>query len=388
MRRLNSRSDQERGAVAVIVAVFFGTLVVTGVAALTIDAGSLYAERRVVQNGADAAALGLAQACARNDVVRCQPDSADLTVLANLNSPDALTDIAGVACGNTAPFASCTAPAAPLWNCTALPSALPATAKWVEVRTKTRSTEVDFSVVRPFFANLDDPDYDGKGVRACARAAWGPPSSGGATIPVTVSLCEWNSLTANGTSFVGGGPYNDPYQSPDLSPGIAYPSPGPSTYQKRLLLHDTTGSTTCPSGPSGADLPGGFGWLATTGPGCEVNVAATGWVADDTGNPPPTGCNLAPLVGSVAYIPIFKAANGLTGINGSYLLDGFAAFYFTGYSIPSDRPKSIATNTRLCTPSQTCLYGWFTRGIMPVAEFLSGGGGGTPRGALAVSVAG
>lgn len=390
MLRLIRKRGQERGAVAVVVAIVFGSLVVSGAAALTIDAGSLYSERRVVQNGADAASLALAQACARGDVARCSATSGDLTSLANLNSPDRFTDIDSV-CGSTAPFASCGAlPANPtLVQCTKLPPSFPATVKWVEVRTKTRSTTANPSVVRKYFANLSDPSYDGIGVKACARAAWGPPSGGPPTIPVTISVCEWNNLTATGTSFVGPGPYNDPYQSPDLSPGIAYPSPGPLTYEKRLLLHDTTGSTTCPSGPSGADLPGGFGWLETAA-GCEINVPATGWVADDPGNSPPSGCNLAPLVGSVAYIPIYRNTDGLSGSNGRYLLDGFSAFYFTGYSIPSDRPRSIATDRHLCTPSQTCLYGWFTSGVIPVGTFLGGGGGGsgTPRGAIAVGVAG
>ena len=121
----------------------------------------------------------------------------------------------------------------------------------------------------------------GASLRSMRGTGCSAPSGGPPTIPVTISVCEWNNLTATGTSFVGPGPYNDPYQSPDLSPGIAYPSPGPLTYEKRLLLHDTTGSTTCPSGPSGADLPGGFGWLKTAA-GCEINVPATGWVADDS----------------------------------------------------------------------------------------------------------
>lgn len=389
MLRLIRTRGQERGAVAAIVAILFGAFVVTGVAALTIDAGGLYAERRVVQNGADAASLALAQACADNRP-ECDPLWADLTNLANLNSTDdQLTDIESV-CGSIAPFDPCGAlPANPtLVQCTKFPPGFPSDAQWVEVRTRTRSTAADNSVVAKSFAKLSDLSYEGTGVKACARAAWGPPSSGYATLPVTISVCEWDSLTAAG--FIGAGPYNDPYQSPDLSPGIAYPAPGPSTYEKRLLLHDTTGSTTCPAGPSGADLPGGFGWLATTGADCEVNVSATGWVDDDTGNSPPAGCDLAALVGSVAFIPIYVHTNDLIGSNGSYLLDGFAAFYLTGYSVPSDRPRSIATNTRLCTPSQTCLYGWFTQDRIPLATFLDdgGGGGGTPRGAIAVGVAG
>ena len=369
-----------------IVALVAGMFVLTGVAALTVDAGVLYAERRVVQNGADAASLALAQACAHLDTAGCSELSPDLADLANLNSPDGLTDIESV-CGSTAPFESCGAlPANPaLVECTKLPPDLPEAAKWVEVRTRTLSATANPSVVTKFFANLSDPSYDGTGVKACARSAWGAPSGGSPTIPVTISACEWNNLTADGTRLIPPGPYNDPYQSPDPSPGGAYPLPGPLTYQKRILLHDPTGSTNCPAGPSGADLPGGFGWLATAS-GCSVTVSATGWVNDDPGNSPPSGCDLAPLVGHTAYIPIYQDTNGLNGGNGQYLLNGVAAFYFTGYSIPSQRPKSIATNTRLCTPSQTCIYGWFTTGVMPSGSL--GSDSGTPRGAIAVGVAG
>ena len=59
-RRSGSR---ERGAVASIVAVFIGGMVLLGCAALAIDVGSILYEKRQLQSGADAASLALAKVC-------------------------------------------------------------------------------------------------------------------------------------------------------------------------------------------------------------------------------------------------------------------------------------------------------------------------------------
>ena len=61
MQRL--RKD-ERGAVAIIVALLMVVLV--GFAALAVDVSAMWAEKRQLQNGADAAALAVAQDCAKN----------------------------------------------------------------------------------------------------------------------------------------------------------------------------------------------------------------------------------------------------------------------------------------------------------------------------------
>jgi len=59
--RIQSMRRTETGAVAMIVALLAGTGVLLGAAAISVDVGSLYAQRRVVQNGADAAAFSLAR---------------------------------------------------------------------------------------------------------------------------------------------------------------------------------------------------------------------------------------------------------------------------------------------------------------------------------------
>ena len=54
----------DEGAVTMIVAVVLAGGVLLGMAALTVDVGLIHAERRELQNGADAGALAVAQQCA------------------------------------------------------------------------------------------------------------------------------------------------------------------------------------------------------------------------------------------------------------------------------------------------------------------------------------
>jgi hypothetical protein len=256
MRRLTDRRGGERGAVAAIVAIIFGAFVLTGVAALTVDAGSLYAERRVVQNGADAASLALAQACARGDVAKCSASWSDLTSLADLNSPDGFTDIASV-CGSGAPFASCVFPASPaLKDCINLPASLPSTANWVEVRTKTRSTTANPSVVSRFFANLSDPSYQGSGVRACARAAWGPAGALQTVVPLTFSICEWYAATANGTIYGNRPPFtaSNP-ETPAREIALALTPPMTQRARRGQVTTSRVGSAGSATALSAAHLP-------------------------------------------------------------------------------------------------------------------------------------
>ena len=62
--RWMTRRRRDRGAAALIVTMLFSSGVCIGCAALTVDVGQLYSERRQLQNGADAAALSLAKVCA------------------------------------------------------------------------------------------------------------------------------------------------------------------------------------------------------------------------------------------------------------------------------------------------------------------------------------
>jgi hypothetical protein len=387
----------------VIVAMVVGSLVLTGVAALTIDVGSILAERRVVQNGADAASLELAQACARADASRCSPSSSDLTDLANLNSPDGFTDIASV-CGTVTPFASCgTQPANPtLVQCTKLPSLLPATANWVEVRTTTRSTTASPSVVSRYFANLFDPSYNGIAVKACARAAWGPAGGLTTVVPVAFSMCEWHSGTANGTTYGNEPPFTA--ANPE-TPGL----------EVAIKLNDSNDAA-CATW-AGHDLPGGFGWLchdsscSPPAPAtCSVAVDGNGWVDIVTGIGGGNDCKpqMNAMVGTVVDLPIFDCMsktktfcnNTATGTGSFYHVKGYAAFFVTGVDVtggmsnnflpasiwqPTGYP-TVAAKATCTSKGGKCIYGWFLKDFLPASAVI--GGGSSSFGLTAVQAAG
>ena len=96
------RRSPERGAVAMMVAIFFGTGVFFAAAALTIDVGNINADRRQLQNGADAAALSAARDCITTECpsltgsLTAQANYARLVSLANNNAADGSTQLARV----------------------------------------------------------------------------------------------------------------------------------------------------------------------------------------------------------------------------------------------------------------------------------------------------
>jgi hypothetical protein len=393
MRRLIDRRGQERGAVAVIVALVVSAFVLTGVAALTVDAGSLYAERRVVQNAADAASLALAQACAQGVVASCSPSSSDLSSLADLNSPDGLTAIDSV-CGSVAPFASCGAlPVSPtLVQCDKLPS--PAPVNWVEVRTKTLSTGPNSSVVPGFFANLSDPSYHGTAVKACARTAWGPIGTYTASVPIALSLCMFDALVGGTTNLPAEPSGTWPGYGP--APGHVTPWPSPSPQQ----VEDTTKYAGTCANSNGHTANGSFAWLTSNA--CLTSVTTGGWVQGDPGNN--EQCNMAPYWGTKILVPIFDCIQ-VSGSNpgappppgascsiptsggGSNIwfhISGWASFYLSGYRFPSDAKNSVLTGLAPCTAPASCMGGWLTKLTLAGASL----GGGTNYGVSAVQVAG
>ncbi len=369
-RRLGAHArGADEGAVAVLVAVLFGGGVLLGMAALSLDVGNLYAERRQLQNGADSAALAVAQDAALNcSTGPCTPTTR-AQGYANANARDGVSNVLEVCGSGWAAVPACGAQTGPaITQCPGVPGGV---TTWVRVRTGT-STTGGSTLLPPWFAQAlaGNAGYSGSTVLACAQAALGAPSLGTAGLPLTLSLCEWNAYTANGSNF---------------APPPPYP-PYPVNFEHAIYFHDTTGAAHCGAGPSGADLPGGFGWLDTASSTCAAQINDQSWVDDNTGNAIPSDCRsvIASLVGTVIFLPIFDQANGLTGANGSYHISGLAAFYLTGYSFPSDRRASIASGSAFCTPSQSCLYGWFTTGVAPPGSTV----GGTPRGSVVVQLIG
>jgi len=364
MRRVSNDS----GAVAVIVAILLVALV--GVSAMVVDIGSLYAERRQLQNAADAAALAVAIDCAKTTCAGMSSAMNTATAQANANSNDNASTVTQI-CG-TSPGLSPCMPAAPIasWDCPAAPSSgALATAPYVMIRTQTLNG--GSSLMPPIFARVLVRGYTGTTVKACARAAYGAPSSA-QVVAVTESLCEWMAATSNGSNY---------------APAPPYPPNPAASYDRVIYLHTTSKSGSCKAGPAGSDLPGGFGFLDDPTNTCSTTVSTSGTYGDNTGASVSQACKTALSAAQagkyIVYLPIYKSVTG-TGTNGVYTLAGFAAFVITGYHLPGFQANSWLTGKLPCTGSDKCISGFYTQGLIP------GGGtvGGTSMGATVIQLTG
>jgi len=348
----------DRGAFGALIGVLFASGVLLGLAALTIDVGTVYQERAELQNGADAGSLAVAKSCANGD---CKVDEA--AKYANLNAKDGASAVTLV-CGPKGGLASCPGSSGTLVDC---PAPTSADKNYVDVHTATRTTGGS-SLLPPVFARAltGNGSYQGTTILACARASWGPAIQSAKSLAMTLSLCAWTQATGGGTPPVFG-------------------------VDQRIYVRDAPNAPTC----SGLSAPGEFGWLNDIG-GCSaaIDLTQNGYVTgSDPGKNLSAACQSA-LLSYVAnktpiFIPIFDTTTG-TGSGATYHLVGLAAFILTGYAnmnplkdaIPAPFTKGSCPNGAT-TPS--CIYGHFTQALVPVATQI---GDGTYFGATAVKLAG
>jgi Flp pilus assembly protein TadG len=366
------RADGERGAVAVIVAVLMAGGVLLGMGAITVDAGQIYAERAQLQNGADAAALAVAQTCAKS-AAACDVSAGSTgtaAVYAGKNAADGKASISAI-CGVTGygGISACPASNGKISDCPAAPAT---GTKYVDVHTDTLTTGGSH-LLPPVFSRAlaGNSAYNGPNVKACARATWGSPRTA-TTVAFTMSYCEWKNATSSGTSY---------------APAPPYPPNPAASYDKSIQLHGT--GSACTGSPAGWDLPGGFGWLVDSTGNCGVVVDVTLTYPDDTGASAGNSCKTALQNARTAhtqvFIPVYDGYQA-NGSNGTYHLKGFAAFVVTGYNLPGLSAASWLTGTSYCKGSAKCVYGFFTRALLPPSAL--GTVTGTDLGGNAVSLTG
>ena len=149
------RLTGERGAVGVVVALLMVPLI--GFAALGVDVAGMWAERQQLQTGADAAALAVAQDCARGS---CSDAAATAQSIARLNVNDRQVTT----------------------------SITSRTAGGVTVRADGSRQHV--------FAPLIGVDTSQ--ITTTATVRWGAPSGGTAVLPLAFSWCEFSAQTGGG----------------------------------------------------------------------------------------------------------------------------------------------------------------------------------------------
>lgn len=215
--------------------------------------------------------------------------------------------------------------------------------------------------------------YNGLTVRADATVKWGAPA-GFASLPIAFSECEWDNFGSPG--FVDEDPLGFLHRSTavlnnDLPPSVGYP------YAAKFVTIYLHGVSTCGGSPSGADLPGGFGWMDPT-TGCTLISNLGDWYEIDPGASPPSGCTpagMAATIGTVQHIPYFNDVLG-TGTSATYHVNGYGALYVTGYNFGgSYKEDSIVTGLPACAGSERCIQGYMI-GDWVESDIPAGLGGG------------
>lgn len=299
------RNNDERGAVAIITALCL--VVLLGFAAIAIDVGLMYEERAQLQNGADAAALAVAQDCSHG--TNCLDAAAVLPraqQMADMNARDARSKAAILE--------------------------LDKSKRKVRVQATTVDGKTGAGSLALSFAPVLGIDKATAG--ATASAFWGAPKAGMAAFPIAFAQCEFD-LSGNPQVLALGG----------------------------------KGPTKCPktSATSGTghvqDLPGGFGWIGEkSSTSCGVYTAVGDEVKSNTGANLPQGCTASvtetALKHQTLLIPVYDKVSG-TGDNGKYHIAAWAAFEIYGYTFTGNVSWNPGLVTGACGSNCDGIYGRF-----------------------------
>lgn len=314
------RLDDDEGAVAVVVGVLM--VVVMLFMAVVIDVGAVYAERRQLQNGADAAALAVARNCAVSRVVGpCVASAENVRTARQLMDANANDGAAELADLRIVEFKS-------------------STEDVFSVTVEGSTEQADGSTGIPHsFASI--VGVDDTTVAAEATAVWGAPSKGIVQLPLALPTCAFKTATLPPTE-------------------IAIP------------YKDIAKAGGCKN-RNGFAMPGNFGWLETPDSStCAVlvdtDVAQT---PGTTGNSFPKGAcadDLQAIKNAVIMLPVYDVSGG-NGSKGWYQIYGFAAFQVTGYRFTSGLSWNANTAPAL---SSFGIKGYFTK-FVSLDHFTLGG---------------
>ena len=309
-----SQAD-ERGAVAVLVALLMVALI--GAGALAVDFGRIAAEKAQLQNGADASALAIADNCL--DAPAACYTSGD--TLADQYTP--ANSNAGTAIAPSVTFPSSTT---------------------VTVQTSTPASGLSL-VLAPIFG------MDSTQVVASATAEWGYPGAG-SSFPLALSNTCFDLATSA--------------ESGDLQEFAYKPGNGQNA--------GTTTDMECTRNASGQTVPGGWGWLDEAAP-CEAETAVDDTVGSDPGNSG-TDTECKPILqGWIAKLnagetvevpfPIFDYA-AYQGNSAEFHILGYATLQVVGWKfsgggspfayLPSTLPSNLS-----CQGSERCIIGRFIK---------------------------
>jgi hypothetical protein len=359
---VRSRGSGEDGAALVVVVLVLMTLMMF--AAIAVDTAALVQERRELQNGADAAAMAVAQQCASSS--SCGAYLAPASDIASANASDGKNGIDSI-CGTGNGLTLCSEPPGP---------EVPAGASYVRVTTKTLGADGSTDRVPFNFGKVFG--QQGQTVKRSAEVAWGSPKSL-TTPPFAISACDWQRKTGSGSTYATPSPPYPPW-----------PDPG---FVRTLYFHGTNGrdgdgdAEDCDRrNPSGQRVPGGFGWLDRNGNACSATTSTDAPARSDPGTDVPQECDIntfRSMKNTVVFIPVYDDVGGI-GTNATYHITGYVAFYVIsfhfnrfGYVAASDQIFGLTPEAIFgCWGNDTCVRGYFVTG-----QIVSNGTvGGPPMG--------
>ena len=304
---------RDDGVSVVLVGILLAVLL--ALSGMAVDLGAVFAERRELRNGADAAALAIAEDCGRK-ARPCDEATASATAqeYADANAHDAASMVDSVEITLASPRAGVVHVATAAWDAAA----------------GQRGVRV------PLLSLLGFRRVE---VGAAAAAIFDHPASG-TGLPLIIDTCEFDKAGGYGS----GNPVTLYFHSPSST------DPPPLE---------------CPSNPAHMDFPGGFGWLAPNqGGACAALVVAGQWVDADAGNalPQPECKNPEALRAAILdqdiLIPMYLDINAH---DKRYLVAGLSAFHVTAYALASGGKYSWPPGFNCpLSPSDTCLQGYFS----------------------------
>lgn len=297
------RSD--RGASAVIVAVSMVALL--GFAALSIDVGALWSDKKELQNGADAAALAVAQKCA-NDGCDFDYDTMADDYAAE-NKSDANARATSVEINETA---------------------------GTVLVTTTSTRNLWFAPV----LSIDTAD-----VGAVAEATWIKNPDGLTTLPLTVSQCQFN--------------WQNGVLSGDPLPGQSVLIKLMTNHELQLIPDSVAAELPCIDNPAHNEVAGGFGWLNPDPGTCTATITADHIVGGDPGvSVPSCPAGLTLTYGEVIKVPVFDGVGQvgdkvIGGAKAEYHIAGFAALKLYGWNLNGNLADNEFNKWPGATPNQT-----------------------------------
>lgn len=265
------RHDGERGAVSIIVAL--SLVVLLGFGALAVDVSMMYAERTQLRNGADAAALAVAQTCAKYPGnANCSNPLSLAAGLANSNANDKRSNVKSIV--------------------------MDSPNRTVSVTVGAQEAGHVPNQVSLFFARV--LGMDTAEVTASSTVTWGTPSKGPVILPLAIAHCKLDLVSGSPSGNV------------------------------QVLEQAVNGCGGIPGG-FGWITGSATKCAVTLTAGLAANPGV--WFSSDPGASAPTVCTAADfsqMNDQTVLLPLYDLATG-EGSGGKYYIKGFAAFHVTGY---------------------------------------------------------